>query len=254
MQYDLQKASVLKRIAAFIFDTMMILIVFSLTATLLSWATGYNRYSREYDAIRLSYEKEYGIDIDISAEEYDALSDEAKAKYEAADTAIKADENALRVYGLMFNLSIVITVVGLLLSFVLLELVVPLLFKNGQTLGKKMFGIGIMQYNGVCLSGAALFVRSILVKYTVETMIPVLILLMVMLGSAGSVAVMIALAIPILQLALLVTTKNRLVLHDVIASTVAVDLASQLIFPSEQALLEYKEKVAAQKAQEKKYF
>ncbi len=254
MQYDLQRASVLKRIAAFIFDAMMILIAFSLAATLLAWATGYNRYSRQYDAIRLSYEEEYGIDIDISAEEYETLSDAMKEKYEAADAAIREDARAIRVYGLMFNLSIVITVVGLLFAFLLLELLIPLLFKNGQTLGKKMFGIGVMQYNGVCLSGAALFVRSILVKYTVETMIPVLILLMVMLGSAGAIAVMLAFAVPVLQIALLATTKNRLVLHDVIASTVAVDLASQLIFPSEQALIEYKQKIAAEGAREKKYF
>lgn len=254
MQYDLQKASVLKRIAAFMFDAMMLLIAFSLAAALLSWVTGYNRYSREYDAILVSYEKEYGIDMDISVEEYEKLSEEKKAQYEAADAAVQKDTRAIYVYGMMFNLSIVITTVGLLIAFLLLELLIPILLKNGQTVGKKMFGIGLMQYNGVRMSGPALFVRSILVKCTVETMLPVLILLMVMMGTAGSVAVMVAFAIPILQIALLCTTKNRLVLHDVIASTVAVDLASQLIFPSAEALVEYKEKIAAQKAKEQKYF
>ena len=254
MQYDLQRASVLKRIAAYIFDTMMILIAFSLMAALLSWATGYNKYSSEYEQIRLSYEKEYGITMDITAEEYEKLPDITKEKYEAADAALKKDEAALRAYGMMFNLSILISVLGLLFAFLGLELLVPLLLKNGQTLGKKMFGIGVMQYNGVKLSAAALFVRAILVKYTVETMIPVLILLSVMLGSAGPVAVMLAIAIPILQLALLATTKSRVVLHDVIASTVAVDLASQLIFPTEQDRLKYEARIAAERAKEQKYF
>ena len=254
MQYDLQKASVLKRIAAYIFDAMMVLIAFSLAAALLSWATGYNRYSREYDAIRCSYEEEYGIKIDISLEEYEKLSEAERAKYVAADDAIKEDERAIYVYGMMLNLSSLITTLGLLFSFLLLELLVPLLLKNGQTLGKKMFGIGLMQYNGVRLSGAALFVRAVLVKCTVETMLPVLILLMAMMGTAGFIAVMLAFSIPIIQLALLCTSKNRLLLHDVIASTVAVDLPSQLIFPSAQAMVEYKEKVAAQKAKEQKYF
>lgn len=254
MPYDLQRASVLKRIAAFIFDSMMLMIAFSLLAALLSWATGYNRYSKEYDAICQSYEKEYGIDMDISSEEYEKLSDEAKAKYEAADAAIKKDERAIFVYSMMFNLSTVITVVGILVAFLALEFILPLIFKNGQTIGKKMFGIGVMQYNGVKLSGSVLFARAILVKCTVEAMIPILILLMVLLGSANLIAVMLALAIPILQLALLVTTKNNLVLHDVIASTVTVDLASQMIFASEQELIDYKAKIAAEKANEKKYF
>ena len=254
MQYDLQKASVLKRIAAFIFDTMMIMIAFSLIAALLSWATGYNRYAREYEEIRLSYEQEYGITMDISAEDYEALPDAQKARYEAADAALKEDADALRAYGMMFHLSILISVLGLLFSFLALEFAVPMLLGNGQTLGKKMFGIGVMQYNGVKLSGAALFVRAILVKCTVETMIPVLILLSVMLSSAGAVSVMLAAAIPILQIALLATTKSRLVLHDVIASTVAVDLASQMIFPTAQDRMEYEKRIAAERAKEQKYF
>jgi hypothetical protein len=113
-----------------------------------------------------------------------------------------------------------------------------------------MFGIGVMQYNGVKLSGAVLFVRAILVKYTVETMIPVLIFLMLLMGAAGAVAAMLAIAIPILQIALLATTENRLVLHDVISSTVAVDIASQMIFPTNQDRIEYEKKIAAEKAKE----
>jgi uncharacterized RDD family membrane protein YckC len=254
MQYDLQRASVLKRIAAFLFDTMMIMIAFSLAAALLAWVSGYNRYSAEYDEIRASYEAAYGIDIDITAEEYEKLPEDVKASYAAADAAIKKDERAVLVYGMMFNLSIVITVVGLLAAFVLLEFILPLILKNGQTIGKKMFGIGVMQYNGVALSGTVLFVRAILVKFTVETMIPVLILLMVMLGSAGAIAVMLAFSLPIIQIALLATTQNHLVLHDVIASTVTVDLASQMIFPSAEALAEYKAKIAEAQAQETKTF
>ena len=254
MPYDLQKASVLKRIAAFIFDVMMVMIAFSLLATLLAWATGYNKCSREYDAIRLSYEEKYGITMDITAEEYDALPEEKKAQYEAADAAIKQDESAIRAYSLMFNLSILISVLGLLFSFLLLEFMIPMLLGNGQTVGKKMFGIGVMQCNGVKLSGAVLFVRAILVKYTVETMIPVLVLLAVIMGTAGAVAVMIAIAIPVLQVALLATTGSRLVLHDVISSTVAVDLASQMIFPTEADRLEYEKRIAAERAKEQKYF
>ena len=239
--YDLQRASVLKRIAAFMFDTMMLVIAFSLFAALFSWISGYNRHSAEYEAIRLSYEEEYGIQLDITAEEYEKLSDEVKAKYEAADAAIKEDEHARAVYAVIFRLAFSMTAAGVVFAFLLLEFAVPLLLRNGQTLGKKMFGVGVMQIDGVRLRGPVLFARSMLVKCALETMIPVLVLVMVILGTAGPIPVMIALGMPVLQIALVATTKNRLALHDVISSTVCVDLASQMIFETREDRKAYEE-------------
>ena len=253
MPYDLQTASVLKRIAAYMFDVMMLMIAFSLFATLLSWATGYNKCSREYDAIRLSYEEEYGITMDISAEEYEALSEERRAQYEAADAAIKKDESAIRAYNMMFNLSILISVLGLLFSFLLLEFMLPALFENGQTLGKKMFGIGVMQYNGVKLSGMVLFVRAILVKYTVETMIPVLLGIMVYFAVIDALGVVLIAGLLLLQVLLLAFTRARTPIHDKLASTVTVDLASQMIFESREALLAYQKRIHAEQAEKAEY-
>jgi hypothetical protein len=112
------------------FDAMMIMIAFSLFAALLAWVTGYNRYAAEYEGIRRSYETEYGINMDISAEEYEALSAEEKAQYEAADAALQKDMGALRAYEMMLNLSILISVFGLLFSFFLLEFMLPMLLGN----------------------------------------------------------------------------------------------------------------------------
>ena len=82
----------------------------------------------------------------------------------------------------MVNLSVLITTLSLLVSMMILEFVVPLLLKNGQTIGKKAFGIGLVRSDCVKVSTLQLFVRALFGKYTVGTMIPVYIALMVFWG------------------------------------------------------------------------
>ena len=153
---------------------------------------------------------------------------------------------------MIVNLTLLITSIGILLSFVILEFIVPILFKNGQTLGKKAFGIAVMRFDGVKIGTPILFVRAILGKYTLETMVPVLFIIMLYFGMTGGIALLLIGALLIGQLILIFSTRARTPLHDVIANTVTVDMASQMIFESQEAMLAYKkdlhaEKVLAQK-------
>ena len=52
---------------------------------------------------------------------------------------------------------------------------------------------------------------------------------------------------------MVVTSKNNSAIHDQMAATVAVDLASQRIFDSPEALMEYKKRVHAEQAQKETY-
>ena len=144
--------------------------------------------------------------------------------------------------------------VGLFVAFFVLEFLIPLFLRNGQTIGKKMFGIGVMQDNGVKLKNVSLFVRSILGKYTVETMIPVSILLMIVMGQADIFCLFAIVVIAILEIVFLIRTNTNSALHDVLSSSVTIDLASQKIFESDEELMEYKKKIAEQKANEAAYF
>ena len=45
MMHDLQKASLMKRISAFLIDLILIMILITGFAWVLSWATGYDQYS-----------------------------------------------------------------------------------------------------------------------------------------------------------------------------------------------------------------
>ena len=60
--------------------------------------------------------------------------------------------------------------------------------------------------------------------------------------------------IAIFELILVITTKTNSFIHDVLASTVAVDLQSQMIFDSVEAKKEYQLRIHDKEAKNAKYF
>ena len=253
MIYDLQKASMWKRISAFLFDAILLGIAAVLFAWCLSGVLGYDGYSDELDAAYVRYGEMYGVDLNLSLTEYDALSEQEVETLNTAYAALSADEEAIRAYNMIINLTLLITSLGILAGFVVMEFIIPMKLGNGQTLGKKIFGIGLMQQDGVKVNGRVMFVRTILGKYTLETMIPVLIVMMIWFGILGLAGTLVLLGIGLVQVLMLIITQKRLVIHDALATTVAVDIASQMIFPDREAMIAYKEKIHAEKAARAEY-
>lgn len=248
MIFDVQKASMWKRISAYLFDFILLGIVVVGFAFVLSLVTGYDGYGDRFATIQEEYENEYGVTFEITQDDYNALSDEQRNKYDEAFKALSNDNEASYVYSMMVNLTLVITSISILFAYLLLEFVVPLLFKNGQTLGKKIFGIALMRTDGVKITPFALFVRTVLGKYTIETMVPVLIVIMIYFSILGLTGTVVLGLIALLQIILLAATKSRSAIHDLLACTVAVDFASQRIFDSSEELLEYKKKLHEERA------
>lgn len=270
--YDIQRASLLKRFSAFLLDIILLLMLAVAMFGLLSWMLGYNGYSRDLEKIENEYYEKFDIKEVVSDDTYEALSQEEKEKvitmavYEAlseeekqryvdASTALQSDEEYNRLYYLFTNLTLIITTFSILLSYLILEFIVPLILKNGQTVGKKIFAIGVMDTNGVRLKPIALFVRTILGKYTIETMVPVMLLMRVIIfGSGGPLSLIVIAALILMQIIFMATTRTHLSIHDLLSSTVTVDLPSQMIFDSVEALNEYKKRLAAEKAANSEYF
>lgn len=249
MIYDLQKASVLKRAAAWLLDIILLVVLACGIGMILSAALNYDQHSQALEACYERYEKEFGIDFDVYAD----LTEEEQARFEAANAALQKDTQALKAYNMVVNLSLTIVSLSILLSYLALEFAVPLLFGNGQTMGKKVFGIGLIRVDGVKISTFALFVRTVLGKYTVETMIPVLMAMMIFIGTIGILGPAIVLGLLILQVALIITSPTNSALHDHMAATVAVDLASQMIFATPEDLVEYKKQVHAEQVKNQPY-
>ncbi len=253
MIYDLQKASILKRVSAYILDLILLLIVITGAAFLLSALLDYDSHAETLERIYSEYEAEYGIDLDISSEELAALSREEQKIYEDVNRLMNENEEAIEAYNMSVNLALVISSLSILIAYLLLEFIVPIIFKNGQTVGKKIFGIALIRQDGVRITNLMLFVRTVLGKCTVETMVPAYILILIIFGSLGVTGTVILAGIAILQIALVATSKTNSAIHDMMAATVAVDMQSQMIFDSEEELVAYKNKLHAENAARDKY-
>ena len=247
MTADLQKASMWKRISAFLFDAILLGIVAVLFAWTLSAATGYDGHNATLTACYDQYAAEYGVDWNMSLAEYEALTPEALKNLDAAYAALGADETAVCAYNTLIQLTFLITTLGILLGYLVVEFAVPLLLKNGQTLGKKVFGVAVMRADGVRLSPVALLARTVLGKYTLETMIPVYILMMLYFNSIGVVGTVVLIALLLLDVILPFATRNHTPIHDLIAGTIVVDMGSQRIFDSKEELVAFMQKRHAEK-------
>lgn len=253
MIYDLQRANMWKRISAYLLDAILLGMVVVGFAFLLSGIVDYDSYAEELEAAYDRYEAEYGMSFDMTAAEYEDLDEQQLAIFERVAEAFSRDEEVIRVYSMLISLTVLITVFSLLAGYLLLEFAVPLFFKNGQTLGKKIFGIAVMHTNGVKLSTPMLFARTVLGKYTVETMIPVMIVILIYFNMMGFFGTLLLMILGFVQVMLLILTHTRSPIHDLVAKTVTVDFASQMIFDSEEALLAYKTKLHEEKARRAEY-
>lgn len=246
MIYDIQRADFWKRISAFIFDKILLFIVAVGVAFLLSFAVSFDKYDAIYTERQEYFSEQYSTNLYMTEEEYEKVSAEDQARFDEAIVAFSKDEQALYALTMMFNLTLIITVFSTLIAYMSLEFFVPLAFGNGQTLGKKVFGIAVMRMDGVKLSPMFLLVRTLLGKYTVETMVPLLILIGIGFSLVDITGVIIMAIIAITNIAMVIATKTNSPIHDMLANTVAVDMSSQLIFDTPEEVLAYKQRIHAE--------
>lgn len=253
MTHDLQKASLWKRASAWIFDFILLGILIVGVAFVLSAVLGYNGYNETLDAAYAQYEAQYDVEFEISQEQYLAMTEQQRHNYDTAYNALVSDQEAMYAYNMVLNLTMLITTLSILIAYLALEFALPLFLGNGQTLGKKIFGLCLMRTDGVQINNLQLFVRTVLGKFTIETMIPVYILIMIFFNMIGIVGTGILAALVLVQLILLAVTATNAQIHDLLAGTVVVDYSSQMIFRTTEDLIAYQKRVAAEAAARQPY-
>ena len=251
MIFDIQKASLWKRISAALFDFIILGIVAIGAATIFSGVFGYEEYLDTYSKKCEYYSEQYGVEL--SDVDESKMTEAELDNRKAANKAINADKEAVHAYRMVQNLSLLLVTFGVLFGILLLQVAVPAMFGNGQSLGKKMFGIALMRVDGVKLTGVQLFTRSVLGKFTVELMIPIYVVWMLLSGKGGLFGLALLLMLLVAQILCLVKTRTGSLLHDVMSGTVAVDLASQMIFDTKEDQIEYIKKHHAQEANDASY-
>jgi len=253
MAVDLQKAGMWKRMAAWMLDTILLVVLAVGMGALVALLLGYDAHSEALSSAYDRYEAEYGVVLDISQQEYLELTEQQRQQYDAAYKALTADESVIYTYNVVINQTLLMISLGLLLSTLALEFVIPLWLGNGQTVGKKIFALGVIRTDGVRLTALQLFVRTLLGKFTIEIMLPVYLAIMAFFGIVGLPGTLVLLGLALAQLILLAVTANNSVIHDLLAGTVVVDIASQQIFKSTDDLIAYTKRIHAEQAARKDY-
>lgn len=250
---DLQKASLWKRTSAALLDGILLSIVAVGIIVVLSTIFGYDNQVNSLTKAYADYESRYGVQFQITQEQYQAMSDAQRENYDAAYKALTEDASVIRTYNIVLNMTLLMITFGILIAVMLIEFVVPMLFGNGQTLGKKIFGIAVMHAEGIRLRPLQLFVRTVLGKFTFELMIPIYIIIMIFFNSIGVVGFLVLAALLVSEIICLVRSKTGALLHDTLAGTVVVDMSSQMIFKDRDELLAYVAKVHAERANHSDY-
>lgn len=256
MTLDIQKANIWKRIAAWIFDLFLMITLAVGFITILSSLLGYEEYNNTFTQACAKYEAQYQSGpLLISQEQYDALEEDQKAAYDTAWDALMADPEAAKAYNMLQFHALPLTMVssGIILAMAIWEFAIPLFFKNGQTLGKKLFGLALIRSDCVRMNNLQLFARTILGKCTIGTMIPVYLLLLLFFGNGGILCTAGLFVLAAAQALCILISRNQSAIHDHLAGTIVVDLASQTIFDSTEDLIAHQQKVAAERAAREPY-
>ncbi len=272
--FELRKIGIVRRASAWLLDAILLSVLavgFMFLISLMCNFDGEEKTAREYYDAWEGYRKEWVQEIsehygftytaqDEENTEYTIQLNGQSATLNDVLTKLTEDEArdermaaAYEAYGKLppiskvngqyqyvHNLLFMMISVGLALGYLILEFVIPLFLKNGQTVGKKVFSICLVRPNCVKVSAIAVFARTVIGKYAVEAMFPILLAFMFFFGGLGLLAIILFAAIILLNIILFFATKNRTPIHDILAYTVVVDMKLQMIFASDDELNEKK--------------
>lgn len=252
MSVGLQKASFWKRISAYMFDSVilgvLILGLFIASVSVLK----VDGQLAKLNAYRQQYATQLNIDLDITQEEFQSMTEEERKAYDEAysrlNEAMSNDKEVRKVNVDIITRVLISVTVSVLIADLAYYFVVPLFFKHGRTLGKKMFGLAVIRSNSVKATTPVLFIRSMIGLYGIETMFPIMLLIMRLLGLLGSLAFIVIGLLGILQIVVMVMSQTNSCIHDLLTDTVVVEFSSQKIYETEEDLIEAQKARAAEKA------
>ena len=253
MTNDIQKAGLWKRFAAGILDGILLAVLAAGIAFLLGAFLGYDGYTTTWNERCAYYEEQYSTSFQITEEQYKTLSPQEKVNYDKAYEALIQDDDAVKAYNMMRSMPLLIITGGILVACLLLEFALPMFFGNGQTIGKKVFGLGVVRVDSVRTTPLQMFVRTVLGKFTIEIMIPVYVAHMIFFGVTGLGGTLFLGALLVAQILIMALNHNNSLIHDLLAGTVVVDVASQMIFRDTQDLIDYKKRISREQSNRQTY-
>ena len=242
--YTPKKAKRIKRLAAFMIDVICIIIVFTGVLYLAATISNYANMSAELEQLY--------IDLGVK------IPGEKEGQYVFCEIGNKECEDALKtLYGMdefyvlfdgVQNFLIYGPIGSLFVSLLIFELIVPLILKNGQTIGMKLFNVGLISKNDIRVKPLQIFVRFLFGKFIINGIVPLLGILYIFVSDgAGITGAMLLLLFLIANLACYGVGKNYTFVPDTLSGVYPIDMQEQIFFDSEAQLM-------AAKAEEQRYY
>lgn len=258
MVYDFQRASLTKRIPAWILDFILLITLVSGFMWAWSQVIDIAPDTEAMLSIEMQYKEKYDGQLKVSIEEYEKMTEEEIAQKLTAEEKLKITQTIQKINEELFVneeyldamgrvISKIFSMISLsfLCAYFILEFLIPLWLKNGQTIGKKCFGIALMRKDGIKVTPFMMFTRTILGKCSIELMFPAM-LYVILSGSIIALAVCAILFL--VQIIVPLATRSKTAIHDLLACTVAVDMSSQMIFDTVEEMEAYNAQFDVDKA------
>jgi uncharacterized RDD family membrane protein YckC len=235
---------VIKRLAAWIVDIILIIVVATGVCLITSVAYGYDNYN----IVCSQKEIEYGIYVeDPKGEtiidnktyticyEFDGISrEEAAKRYEE----LYKDSVYREAYSKRSSGQVLIVTTGIVVSLTIFELIIPLFLKHGRTIGMRFFDIGYVTDECIDVGFKEVFIRFLFGKLIVGALIPYSgLMLSILMPTYYTIVGLVALVgVPLMNILLLFVTPEKRGIHDFISKCIPVDNSSQVYFKTVEEL------------------
>lgn len=221
-------AQLSKRILAAVLDLMMIyfLVIFATwLISLTPLGTAFNNYNKEYETLYNSFAIKEGYGVWVQNSGSSSLSFVSNSSIFANfQSAALADSTFVSTMKTTRNYYLIINILSVLLVEVLYLGLIPVLNKKGQTLGKMVMGLGVLDAKYDMFASRKQKLIRALMGVGVETVL----VMLIFSNNTGMVIFM----SPLIVLMTIMISPSKQALHDSISKTKVVDLYTATIFNS----------------------
>lgn len=245
--YIPKQPKTIKRIAAWIVDFIIVIVLATGFAFLTSLIYHYDDYYNTYIEKQIQYE------LYVEADEgtltfqgknyvlYSSLDGHNDELLKEREMACGNDEEFKFANHKVLMGQIIIPITGAFASLLVCEFILPLCFKHGRTIGLFFFGIGYVTEEDIDVKIKNVFIRFLFGKFIVDVFIPFTgILLVIMNTGYGIIGLVCLLGIPIANIVLLLSSKDKRGIHDFIARMKPCDNTCQIYIKTTEELAKCK--------------
>lgn len=245
---EFHKAKPIKRLAAYLIDLILLVAITAGAWMAIYSATDYSHYDEQFRGYIDQYAQKHGVDLNITNDEIQNYPEDVQEKYNQALLDLNDDPQAMAAYAQKAKIDLLSAMVSFFAAYVILEVMIPLILKNGQTVGKKIMGLCVMHKYHVRVGVMQIIYRAVLGKYFIETLIPAALLILKNYGVLGTTASLVLSAIAMTQGFIVLMSQANCGIHDKLFKTVVADFNKQHIFDTWDDRFDFEEAYEAEMA------